>query len=64
MPRLRSVTRIIAAFVLSIFLYQLFYHKPPDLRLPSPTEDDLRKAASQDAWAWKDFPQYEDLSRS
>ena len=64
MPRLRSVTRIIAAFVLSIFLYQLLYHKAPDLRLPGPTEEDLRTAASQGAWAWKDFPQYGDPSRS
>jgi hypothetical protein len=57
MPRLRSVTKVIAAFILSIFLYQLLYHKPPDAPLPAATEENLREAASQENWAWKDFHQ-------
>lgn len=58
MPRPRSVTKVVAAFVLSIFLYQLLYHKPPDAPSPPPTEEQLRQAGLQERWAWKEFPPY------
>jgi hypothetical protein len=58
MPRLRSVTKFVAAFILSIFLYQLLRHKPPDAPSIPPTEEQLRQAAVEDKWAWKDFRQY------
>lgn len=58
MPRLRSVTKFIAAFILSIFLYQLLRHKPPDPPSLPPTEEELRQAAVEERWAWKDFRQY------
>lgn len=59
MPRLRAVTKVVAAFLLSIFLFQVLFRKPPGHVLPPQTEGQLREAAAQENWAWRDFPQYD-----
>jgi ABC-type Fe3+-siderophore transport system permease subunit len=59
MPRLRAVTKVVAAFILSIFFFQFLFRNPLDHALPPPTEGQLREAAAQENWAWRDFPQYD-----
>jgi len=53
MPKLRVVTKVTAAFMLAIFLYQLLHHRrAPNISPPPPTEEQLRQIAVQKDWAW------------